>query len=206
MRSRRSNSSACTSSRARGCSHASVAGQVLIRKAGADMLPGRSRTELARPDPTRLRRRARRFWRGRLHRRAKRVPLGPTVRALRLAESSSRPRRASGRSGSDLVVNSSHHRFVQLDASRRQDRDEGRPERVEGCLRFPDVEHLNLTVRFEGYVGDAAIGCPGSGFLELGGRLVLLLLRETLRGDVEPKCHLSLVFRAVCALAAGHSW
>ena len=87
-------------------------------------------------------------------------------------------------------MNSSHHRVVQLDASRRQDRDERRPKRVEGCLRFPDVEHLNLTVRFEGYVGDAAIGCPGSGFLELGGRLVLLLLRETLRGDVEPKCHL----------------
>jgi hypothetical protein len=35
-------------------------GQMLIPKAGDDMLPGRSRTELAWPDPTRRRRRARR--------------------------------------------------------------------------------------------------------------------------------------------------
>ena len=73
------------------------------------------------------------------------------------AENASRPARSIGRSAFDLVVNSGHHRLVQLDASRVQDRNEGGPKRVECFLRFPDVEDLDLAVCLKGDVVDPSI-------------------------------------------------
>ena len=106
-----------------------------------------------------------------------------------------RPRASLGRLGRcggsafDLVVNSGHHRLVQLDPGRVEDRDQGGPERLESLLGLPDIEDLDLAVCLKGDVGDAPIRGSRARLFELAECCVVLLLREPLTSDVKAQCH-----------------
>src|SRR6478752_6357404 len=110
--------------------------------------------------------------------------------------------RRCGRSGFDLVMTPSHHRLVQLEPCRGEDREQGLPERLKRLLGLPDVEDLNLAACLQGDVEDSSVGGACARFFELSEGCVVLLLSESFASDVEPKCH-SVVdsLRAVCAVA-----
>jgi hypothetical protein len=54
-------------------------------------------------------------------------------------------------------VDGSDHRGIEFDSGASQDREERLAECVEGRLRLPDVEDLNLSVGFESDVVEASV-------------------------------------------------
>jgi hypothetical protein len=78
---------------------------------------------------------------------------------------------------------------LKLDTESSQDRDEGRPESIEICLRFPDIEDLHLTVGLEGNVEGTPLGRSGTGGFQLLNRTFILLRRESGVNEVDPECN-----------------
>ena len=99
------------------------------------------------------------------------------------------PRARLSRSALDLVVNTSHHRLVNLNTRHREDRQKGYPKCLKCLPRLPNVEDLDLAVRLKSDVGDTSLRGSGTRFLKLDERRVVPLLRKALGSDVEPECH-----------------
>src|ERR1022692_4130346 len=99
----------------------------------------------------------------------------------------------------DHVVHLGDHRLLQPDTQLGEDRHKSRPERIEIFLRLPDVEDLDLTVRFERDVEGSPLGSPRTGCIELLDRALILILRESLVYEIDSKCHGAPTLSALAA-------
>src|ERR1700733_9233296 len=87
------------------------------------------------------------------------------------------------------MVNSRHHRLLEANTQFGEDRRESRSEGVKVLLRFPDVENPDLPLRLQSDVVRAPLGHAGPGCLKLFDRTGVLLRRESLVHEIDPKCH-----------------
>jgi hypothetical protein len=106
--------------------------------------------------------------------------------------------RGRGSAGDD-VADRVDGRWVKFDAQVEENRNEslGAPF-VEGFLRFPEVEHLDLAVRVESGVMKPAGRVAFAGRGEPSDRLVVLFGRESLVPEVSADCHVHLSFHPCC--------
>jgi hypothetical protein len=86
-------------------------------------------------------------------------------------------------------VNLCHHRLFQSDTEFGEDRHEDGSKCIDLLLRFPDIEDLDFTVRFECDVEGTPFGRSRTSCLELFDRALVLLRCEPLVNELDPECH-----------------